>query len=338
MKLRLLLILTFTVLFGTVANAQDPQFSQFYANPVVLNPAFTGAADGPRVALNFRNQWPRIPNTFRTIAVAADAPFFFGSTSRYPRHGLGVSVIGDQAGAGVLQKIDATFNYSFLIPLGRDYDHNIRMGVAGGIQQASIDFFRLRFPDQFGPDGSIDPTSAELIANNLGDNGSRIHEQINAGLLYYNKIFYAGVSAFNITQPNQEFIGTGTAGESELPLRVQAYTGVDIPLNAQKPDGPSISPAFMYRWQQPFSQIDLGMYVNLDPIVIGTWYRFDDAVIFLVGLRRGMFSFGYSYDYTISDLQNSTSGGAHEVSLVLEFEGPRRKGKKPSAKMSCPRF
>jgi type IX secretion system PorP/SprF family membrane protein len=258
-------------------------------------------------------------------------PFYFGGQSRVPRHGMGINLMGDQAGAGVLRKIDANFNYSFLISLGRDYDHNIRLGVSAGIQQASLDFFRLRFPDQFGPDGSQLPTQE------LFDGGNRIHEEIGAGFVYYNKIFYMGANVRHLTQPQQTFINSN-APNAQLPMHFAAFTGLNIPLNAQKPNGPSISPAFMFRYQQPFTQIDLGLYANLDPIVIGTWYRWDDAVIFLVGLQRGQFSVGYSYDLTVSDLTNAASGGAHEVSVVVTFDGPGRKAKRPTAKMSCPRF
>ena len=62
-------ICIFIVLMLTTAldlYAQDPQFSQFYANPVYLNPAFAGTARCPRVVLNYRNQWPGIPGNFVT--------------------------------------------------------------------------------------------------------------------------------------------------------------------------------------------------------------------------------------------------------------------------------
>jgi type IX secretion system PorP/SprF family membrane protein len=284
----------------------------------------------------YRNQWPRIQNTFQTVAVSADAPFFFGGRERFPRHGLGLSLMSDQAGAGVLTKIYATFNYSFLIPLGRRNDQALRFGIAGGVQQASIDFFRLRFPNQFGLDG-FDPTVAVPELAGIQSN-NRMHEQINAGLVYSHKRFYIGASAFNITQPEQALLPNGT-DPIALPMRINAFTGVNIPLNRVRPDdGPSLSPAFMFRNQGPFTQVDLGMYANLKPIVIGTWYRLNDAVIGVIGLQQGIFSFGYSYDYTISNLTNSVSGGAHEVSVTVTLEGPTQRGRRPSAKMSCPRF
>src|SRR5260370_7748782 len=59
------------VVCGTVT-AQDPQFSQFYAAPLYLNPAFAGATGQARVGANYRNQWPAIAANFNTISAFAD--------------------------------------------------------------------------------------------------------------------------------------------------------------------------------------------------------------------------------------------------------------------------
>src|SRR5690606_27230107 len=74
------------------ASAQDPQFTQFYANPLYLNPAFAGTARCPRVVMNYRNQWPALTGTFVTTSAS------------YDQHvdgmmgGLGRLVTHDQAG------------------------------------------------------------------------------------------------------------------------------------------------------------------------------------------------------------------------------------------------
>ena len=55
--------LAFLVCMASVASAQDPNFSQFFASPLTLNPALTGKFDGVyRIAGNYRNQWPTINN------------------------------------------------------------------------------------------------------------------------------------------------------------------------------------------------------------------------------------------------------------------------------------
>ncbi|HWC54182.1 MAG TPA: type IX secretion system membrane protein PorP/SprF, partial [Chitinophagaceae bacterium] len=57
----------------SASNAQDPNFSQFFASPLTLNPALTGKFDGVyRVAGNYRNQWPTINNAFTTATASID--------------------------------------------------------------------------------------------------------------------------------------------------------------------------------------------------------------------------------------------------------------------------
>jgi type IX secretion system PorP/SprF family membrane protein len=54
------------------AVAQDPTFTQFYSNPVYLNPALAGSSGCPRIALNYRNQWPQLTGNYVTYAAAYD--------------------------------------------------------------------------------------------------------------------------------------------------------------------------------------------------------------------------------------------------------------------------
>ena len=69
------LVLTLTTVFTEDMLAQDPEFTQFYANPLYLNPAFAGTARCPRVNLNYRNQWPGISGTYVTYSASYDQHF-----------------------------------------------------------------------------------------------------------------------------------------------------------------------------------------------------------------------------------------------------------------------
>jgi type IX secretion system PorP/SprF family membrane protein len=314
------------------AKAQDPQFSQFYANQLLLNPAFTGSAEGARLALNYRSQWSAIPGHFKTFAAAFDIPVTFGPT----RHGLGLSLMADQAGAGNLTKLDVLFNYAYRVLINDD--HAIRFGISAGFQQASIDFFNLRFPNQIDP---LRGPNAPLLPSGEQARENRITEDVSLGVVYYNNFMWAGVGLHHLTAPRQQFItNSQNALNTNLPMRITAFTGLMIPFTKDKLSSRSISPSLLFKYQGPFMQLDVGGYVNFDPIVFGLYFRaFEpDAVIGLIGVRKGMFSVGYSYDYTLSSLTNGISGGSHEVSLVIEFEKGITKKRTPKVNMNCPRF
>jgi len=67
-------ILVFVFLGFRVASSQDISFSQFYANPLYLNPAFSGSVGIPRIALQYRDQWSGFGNAFTTYSAAFDMP------------------------------------------------------------------------------------------------------------------------------------------------------------------------------------------------------------------------------------------------------------------------
>src|SRR5882672_2541949 len=100
---RLLVTLILFVGLANVSTAQDPNFSQFFASPMTLNPALTGKFDGVyRVAGNYRNQWPSINNAYVTMTASFDMPIM---KSRIPENdvfGIGFMGYSDKAGDGVL--------------------------------------------------------------------------------------------------------------------------------------------------------------------------------------------------------------------------------------------
>src|ERR1041384_6550535 len=73
MTQRLLLPIFLLTVFLPELKAQDPQFTQFYANPLYLNPAFAGNARCPRICMNYRNQWPLLSGRYVTYSISTDA-------------------------------------------------------------------------------------------------------------------------------------------------------------------------------------------------------------------------------------------------------------------------
>ena len=105
MKKSLFLILS--LLFCTSSFSQDPHFTQYYANPLFLNPALAGGEYCPRIITNYRNQWSMLAGSFETYS------FSFDLTLEPIHGGIGLSVIHDDAGNGVIKSIHANIHKIF---------------------------------------------------------------------------------------------------------------------------------------------------------------------------------------------------------------------------------
>lgn len=301
------------------AYAQDPQFTQFYANPLYLNPAFAGSKGCPRVTMNYRNQWPAIPGQFVTYS---------GS---YDQHvdaingGLGFLVVSDRAGSGTLRTINASAMYSYTLPVTSEF--SIKAGFQATYFQKNIDWSNLTFGDMIDPRyGFVYETQETPGTDNV--NGA----DFSVGFLGYSSNFFAGFAVHHLTEPVESFFADNNA---RLYRKYTAHAGAIINFDNRNPDVGNISPNIMYQRQGPTQQLLFGMYGKKGPFVAGLWYRNRDSFITLVGLQTDYFRFGYSYDLTVSRLTNKP-GGSHEISLGLQFDcRPKKRKIRP---LSCPEF
>ena len=314
----LLLTVVFFAVAG-VALAQDPEFTQFYANPLYLNPAFAGSVHCPRVSLNYRNQWPALSGTFVTSSASYDQQFD-GLNG-----GLGLLVLNDKAGEGTLNTTDVSLIYAYQLNVTREF--SIRMGMQGTYVQKKVDWDKLTFGDMIDPRyGFIYPTTE------IRPETSKNFWDFSAGILAYSSNLFGGVAVNHLTQPEESFITP--ADGSKLPMKITAHAGALIPLGRRN-DETYISPNILYQMQRDFQQFNVGVYIAKPPLVGGLWYRNKDSFIALVGLQQGMFKFGYSYDLTVSKLANA-SAGSHELSFSMQF--PCHPRKKRFRAVKCPAF
>jgi len=316
-------LLTAFGLFGFYekARAQDPQFTQFYANPLYLNPAFAGAARCPRVTINYRNQWPGLSGTFVTTTASYD------QYVRGVNGGLGIQVLNDQAGEGTIQSNTISGFYAYEVALSRQF--NIRAGVQATYAQRSLDWSKLTFGDQIDARrGFIYPT------NDTQRGGNASNADFSAGILGYSKNLYMGFAVHHIAEPNESLI----IGESPTPRKYTAHIGGKISLadsRYRKSTTSFISPNILYMAQADFKQLLVGLYLAKGPIVGGLWYRNKDSFIALIGIQTDLIRFGYSYDITVSRLTTATAG-SHELSMTLQFDC--RPQKRKFRTISCPSF
>ena len=291
------------------ARGQDQQYTQFYANPMYLSPAFAGTSIQSRIAMSYRNQWPAIPKAFVSYNVAFD---HFVS----------------QANSGVALTV------------------SLRPALSLGFGSYFLDVDKLTFMDQLARDDdgatTLDPDRSRFVQEPVN------YPDFGAGILVYSEAFWFGASIHHINEPIQSLTGSDT----QLPKKMGVHGGVRFKLSDVSAfrSRQYIVPAFNYQMQGMFDQLDLGFYYEYDPVVIGLWYRGipllksngynymnHDAIAVLVGYQINNIKIGYSYDLTVSKF-SPNSGGAHELTLTMEFASKQNKKRSKRRVMPCAKF
>ena len=304
-------ILLLFAIFTNVAYSQDISFSQFYANPLYLNPAFSGSVGVPRVALQYRNQWSGFDNAFTTYSAAFDMPV------QKLQGGIGGYVLNDTQADGILNTLQFNVSYSVFIQLSENY--RLHGALQAGFNQNSLNTNKLIFADNLDPNYGNHGSSAEL-ATLTDPNYSFV--DFSSGILMYSKRLFYGIAVHHLTEPNQSFY-SGNEDVAKLDRKYTAHFGARLPVylyghNRKKFD---ISPQLIVQLQGQFQQLNYGIFATKLGLTAGTWFRQNfgfryDAVIFMVGFMKKSWQFNYSYDFTVSGLR-ADSGGTSEVSLTF---------------------
>ncbi|MBN2347698.1 MAG: PorP/SprF family type IX secretion system membrane protein [Bacteroidales bacterium] len=309
-------------------SGQDPQFSQFYSNPLYLSPSFAGAVEGSRITSNYRNQWISLPGTFSTYSFSYD--HYFSNFNS----GVGVMLLKDVAGTGELGTFNAGLQYSFNFNVFQYWQ--IRPGLQFNFLEHGLAFDKLTFIDQlmFNQDGATTvnyPVSEKARDIDFG-----------TSLLIYSKRLWIGSTIDHLLKPNLSLY----ADDAIVPYKITVFGGYELVRKGRllNPVDETMTFTFLFKNQNSISQLDLGVYWHKNPLVLGIWYRgipvfnskFGDAVIFLVGYKTRHFNIGYSYDFTISDLLVHARG-SHEISMSFKFLMPSLRKKKLGS-VPCPEF
>jgi type IX secretion system PorP/SprF family membrane protein len=300
--LSLLFIAFFLAVGVSKIQAQDPNFTQFYASPTFLNPAFTGTTEHYRFTSIYRNQWLNIPESYETNL------FAFEYNLDYHNSGLGILLTNDRAKELGYMSNTVMLAYSYHVRI--DKEKSFRFGLQGGYGLRNFDFNNLKFGDQLANGGATQ--------ENLGRFQSGFAD-FNFGMAYYTPYFWAGLSAHHLNSPNLNGAGIG---QDKLPTRFSVHIGGKMAKVRRKKEIFSLQPALIVQKQGNFMSADAGMNFTNKPLIFGAWLRYNfeskqESANFLVGYKTNYLKFAYSYDLTISELSGQT-GGSHEISITIE--------------------
>lgn len=320
-----IILIAFTIA-GLKSQAQDPQFTQFYSNPLYQAPSFAGGISGYRVSAVYRDQWPKMPGKLTTINVSADANLDKINS------GLGIIALHDMAGSANYSNTYVGLLYAYNVRINRRT--YLRPGLGLYYSQRTIDREKLVFASQLYSGTNVQPILEEEIFKRYAFDGS-------ASLLLSMRNSWVGLTADHLMRPNVSLTGL----DYKYPIKFTLFGGLKLfkleRLISTKRQ--TVTIAGSYRHQGKTDQLDLGLYWSYSPIVLGVWYRDlpfikdyarRDAISVLVGYNYMELNIGYSYDFTVSRLVTST-GGAHEISLSYKFEIERKHKFKA---IPCPEF
>ncbi len=306
--------------------SQDYHFSGFIPNRTFTNPATVTLPVAPEVLITYRNQWPGIPATFVTYGAAFVVPV------ESMKSGLGLQVLNDVQGSGVIRRTYASLLYGYHIDLGKDWQ--VGAGISASYVFKNFDADELVFRSDILND--LGYAYSDVVLNSY----KKSYPDFGIGMVVRNSNgFTSGVSVFHITRPEES---VSSQVKNRMPVKYSGFVTTKVGQFAGRGGfHVVVEPGIFYSRQAKNEELIWGMQTVISSVfVAGAWIRqnlkFDlDAVIFSAGIFTEKYNFLYSYDVNVKKINFlSTKMGAHEVTFLYRME---YKGRKAGA-VDCPTY
>ncbi|MBU2650048.1 MAG: PorP/SprF family type IX secretion system membrane protein [Bacteroidetes bacterium] len=330
-----LLIIGFLIAMLIPAAAQDPQYSQWTANPTYYNPGYVGISQGMRTRFAYRQQWVKLPEDFRNFNFNMD----LAARNIPGSGGLGLMFDSDNEGEGYIKRTMIGATVAVRIPI----HHNMitQFGILASFVQKRIDWNRLVFTDQLDERyGNIyetsfkHPSDDRVTYPDFGVGG--VFRFVQPTWKATEVIGSIGIAVHHLFRPNETFLQQSSPLPRKLVVTGDFIVQDEINRGRKKSfniseGGFKFNPGVIYMYQGGMQSYSAGINVYRDPVYVGIWYRNDefeflnnDALVLTAGLsifineisRIKMF---YSYDCMLTDITKAT-GGSHEVTIVIELD------------------
>lgn len=323
--------LPFFLLAGLLPlHSQAPAFSQFYANPNTLNPAYVSTVRGLDAAFGYRKQWGQVQGGFTTKSASlalrtCRAPVAFG----FYANDISETFFGYRwQEAGLLL---STF---WAAPKDKFSVHG---GLQAGLGQHRVDYARLLFSGQLDPLFGVQGSPSPLF---LTDGSSLQTFDVAAGLLARGNIEWSagdmpaslGVAVHHLGGSRDvSFLGLDSrqarywvlhgsvttpigSGRQEAPLYLNWLARLELESSLRRSATGLIA-------QYDVAHLGLIYQWNRNPVAAGNTHALTvvTGLHFKIGSKLAC-SLQYAFDGALSGLGQNASGGAHE--LILQFSFP----------------
>jgi len=312
------------ILFCLPLKGQDVVFTQFYANPLYLNPALAAADDCPVFRLNTKN--PVLNNLYANNAYSLS----FNKYYDILQGGVGIQLFKESRGDGFYEDTRIDLMYSYLLKINNTW--NLMSALQAGY---AFDYFgdgNLVFRNM------IDPYSG--VINSSGENNSFkqvLYPDFAVGGMLYSEKVYFGLSVHHLTQPEIH-----KATETVLQRKYSIQMGYSFSLGSlYRKEPTSVTTGIVYRNQYSQSQIAIGATCYLSGYSFGVWNRSDMFMNYNVlslnfGFQREKIKIGYNYELLVTKLDfDRRLMSSHEISLQYFL---KCKHKSRVRAIKCPDF
>jgi len=292
MKNKLLFIAILIVINITAHSQQLPRYTQYMLNGFLINPALAGSDNLSPLKLTARQQWVGFE----------DAP----STQNLSVHhhltaynmGVGGIIFNDMFGA--VRRTGLQLAYAYHIDMSK-WDSKLSFGLSGSFFQYSLDKNNLRILDE------------NDIAFSQNFENSFIPD-LNFGFYLHNNKYFIGVSGNQLIEYNVKL--SANNNDNRMVRHYYTTAGYKIPINGDI----LLEPSFLIKATEtinPQVDINLKTYYKND-YWLGFSYRHSDAITALIGMKYNQFIIGYAFDFTLSNI-NQYSSGTHEIMLGVNL-------------------
>lgn len=334
-----IVVIVVLLVYAKISISQDIHFSQFYNNPLNINPAATAfCQDKYRLFLNHRNQWTAVSVPYSTYSATADMQLI---KRKYQNDiiGLGFLFNTDKAGDSEFETNKAGVAVSYIKSMGRGGNNVLSIGLNYTFNQRSINYTKLNFDNQF--NGNIFIPS--LGSGETFDVENFSYHDISAGAKWhysFTKETYLdiGVAAWHLNRPQQSFMNDD---DLRLPIR---YNG-NIAVSFETAFGKAIEPTVFYARQGKWQELIIGTIYktfltnnpnNKKAMSFGIFYRNKDAMFLYYALQYKIMTFAASYDFNISQLSTASNyRGGMEFTFIINYS---KNKKRKIQEIKCPVF
>ncbi len=291
---KLIILLLLTIIFTEGKSQQLPIYSQYFFNEYAYNPALAGTADYVDVRSSHRYQWVGLTDAPRTYTLSVYGP------TKNKKMGLGGFLFTDHVGP--TRRTGLQFSYSYIFKINKEV--NLSMALSGGILEWKLDAHKV----------TLYSSGDQVLVNSVMR--TLVPDATFGTYLYHDK-WYVGASAPNILQSKLKFDNALNTGRSKLSSHYYVHGGYRFDLGEDF----QLEPSLIVKYVQPAPvQADVMLRLTWKKqLWLGGAYRTMDAASLMMGYtHRENLSFGYSYDFTTSNLRNYSSG-THELMLAVRF-------------------